>query len=281
MKKVITILILIIIYINTYANIVILLGKGQSNFGGGWNDSIPADSNHFKQVFSRCFIMAPFSDSSFWLDNYPRLQNYQVYKNSSYNDAVYIKDRWGFEVSLLYYYLDTHPNDTVVYLKNPKGGASVSVFLRSGGDQWANYYYASVLKVYNELKYRGWTNFDFKYFPDVHGETDADDQTRANNYKSNQLLFYVELNQFIHEISQKLGLSTDTTYTVLLSDLKSSHPYDTTIQRVNSELADENSWIKLISVDNVQLGGDFLHYDSIGKIQLGNVMGDTIYNIEN
>lgn len=254
---------------------------GQSNCGA--TDTVLTDTaSKYGEEYEFVKVLNTQGDSSNWLDDVPRFQNFQARVNSTIGSPIYNKYYYGAEISTLYWYNQDNPNTTIYFYKACLGAADIVVWLKDNSHVWYNSFYSGLYQKYSQLKYLGIADdYDLRYLIHTHGENAADNVDRANAYKSNMLQFYSEYNSAIHEISQKLGIATDTTYTVLLTDLVSSHPYDTTVQRVVNELANENDWIKKISVEESWLGTDDLHYSSSGCINLGMAINDTIRVIEN
>ena len=262
-----------------YSQMVIGVHKtGQSNCGE--KDSVLTDTaSKYGAEYSFVETLNPFGDSSSWLDDYPRFQNYQARVTSSIDAPSYEPDRYGSEIAMFYWYNQANPDSTFRFFKSCLGAASITLWLDDG--DWRNTFYSGLYKYYSQLKFDGVAdNHDLRYLVHTHGETDADNVTRANNYKENVLKFYHEYDSTIALISNKLGIPVDTTYTVLLTDLVSVHDYDTTIQRVVNELSAENSWIVKVGADASWLGGDGLHYSVAGYIDLGITENDTIQALE-
>lgn len=280
MKKITTILLTILISGSIYGQLAIGIHKtGQSNCGEK-NDVLTDTATKYGNSFSFAQTQNPFGDSSAWLDDYPRFQNYQARVTSSIDAPTYENDRYGSEMALFYWYNQNNPDSTFYFFKSCIGAASIILWLQDG--DWRNTFYSGLYRYYSQLKFLGLSDsHDLRYLIHTHGETDADNVDRANAYKSNVLKFYHEYDSTIAVICNKLNIPVDTTYTVLLTDLQSPHDYDTTIQRIVNELSTENSWIEKVNVDPTWLGGDNLHYSVAGYIELGIREYETIDAIEN
>lgn len=167
---------------------------------------------------------------------------------------------WAYEGEFLYHYRQDNPSKTVYLIKRAEGGTSLAVDWDPAGSLFGQMETFCVNGL-SALVSAGHTP-TVRAMLWMQGESDANNQTRANAYE-------VNLNNFISNVRSRCG-DTNTRFILgRIIDNISNYPYQDIVRPAQQTIGaqSKNAWI---DTDSYPI--DVVHYTAPGQALLGQAM---------